>query len=297
MPDPRPTVEPPIALSVVIAAHDAAATLPDQLAALLGQTWTRPWEIVVVDNASTDGTASVVLERAANAAVPLRLVPARDGRGPAYARNVGAAAARGRALAFCDADDVVAPGWISAMGDALGSADFVCGPVDLAALNPDWLVAIRGSGGTRSAPVFDGRVPFASSCNLGIRRDRFVAVGGFDESLVVGEDTELSMRLHRLGVTPTFVPEAVVRYRLRPTIRANYDQAVAYGAARPVLAERWRALTGEEPDRWSGARNWSWLVRHLPDLVDRAGRAHWVWVAGQRVGSLRGSVRVRRLYL
>jgi glycosyltransferase involved in cell wall biosynthesis len=285
------------ALSVVIAAHDAATTLPEQLAALLAEDWASPWEIVVVDNASTDATAAVVTAVSLTAPVPVRLVPAVDGRGPAYARNVGAAAAAGTALAFCDADDVIAPGWVAAMGDALADHEFAAGPVELTTLNPPWLAGIRGSIGTDAPPVFDGRVPFASSCNLGIRRDRFLALGGFDEGLLVGEDIELSMRLRRAGVDLTFVPGALVRYRLRPDLRANYAQAVAYGAARPVLAERWRALSGEEPDRRSGARNWAWLVRHAPDLRTAPGRAHWVWVAGQRVGSLRGSWRVRRLYL
>jgi glycosyltransferase involved in cell wall biosynthesis len=285
------------ALSVVIAAHNAATTLPEQLAALLAEEWSQRWEIIVVDNRSTDATATMVTDAAAASAVPVRVVPAPDGRGPAYARNVGAAAAAGAALAFCDADDVVAPGWVAAMGDALADHEFVAGPVDLTALNPDWLAAIRGSTGTAAPPVFDGRVPFASSCNLGIRRDRFLAVGGFDEELQVGEDIDLSMRLCRAGVALTFVSAARVRYRLRPTLRANYEQAVAYGAARPVLAERWAAMSGEAADRWGGARNWAWLIRHLGDLRAPAGRARWLWVAGQRVGSLRGSVRVRRLYL
>jgi glycosyltransferase involved in cell wall biosynthesis len=285
------------ALSVVIAAHDAATTLPDQLAALLAEEWTQPWEIVVVDNASTDATAAVVTAASLAAPVPVRLVPALDGRGPAYARNVGAAAAAGPAIAFCDADDVVVPGWVGAMGDALADHEFVAGPVELTTLNPPWLAGIRGFTGTDAPPVFDDRVPFASSCNLGIRRDRFLALGGFDEDLLVGEDIELSMRLRRAGVDLTFVPGALVRYRLRSRLRANFDQAVAYGAARPMLAERWQTLSGEAPDRRRGARNWAWLVRHVPDLRTEPGRAHWVWVAGQRVGSLLGSWRVRRLYL
>ncbi|MGZ6898226.1 MAG: glycosyltransferase [Acidimicrobiia bacterium] len=283
-------------LSVVVAAHDAAATLPEQLDALTAQSWNGTWEIVVVDNASTDDTA-VVVRAAIERSPRVRLVPALDGSGPAYARNVGARSARGRALAFCDADDVVAPGWVAAVGDALAAHEFVCGPVEFAQLNPAWLAAVRGSTGTAGAARFEDRFPFASSCNLGVRRDRFLGLGGFDESLHVGEDIDLSMRLERLGVVLEYVPAALVHYRLRPTLRATFDQAVAYGASRPVIAERWRGRSGEQLPRWRGARNWGWLLRHVGDLRHPDGRAHWVWVAGQRVGALDGSRRVRRLYL
>ncbi len=280
----------------MIAAHDAAATLEQQLDALCGQGWDRPWEIVVVDNASTDATASIVA-RVAAGCPRLRLVDATDGRGPAYARNVGARAASGRLLAFCDADDVVGPGWVAAMGDGLADDEFVCGPVELERLNPPWLVTSRGSTGTESAARFEDRFPFASSCNLGIRRARFEAFSGFDESLHVGEDIDLSMRLHLSGVRLGFRPDALVHYRYRPTLRSTFDRGVAYGAAGPAIAERWRARGGAPVPRWRGARNWAWLVRHVLLLRSRDGRARWLWVAGQRLGRIAGSIRVRSLYL
>ncbi|MBM3674647.1 MAG: glycosyltransferase [Actinobacteria bacterium] len=292
----RPDSPPrPHALSVVIAAHDAAATLPAQLAALATQDWDHEWEILVVDNASTDDTAAVV-RRAARTMPRLRLVTARDGRGPAYARNQGAAVARGSVLAFCDADDVVGSRWVGAMGDALAQSSFVCGPVELHRLNPAWIADSRGSTGTASAAWFEDCFPFASSCNMGVARDRFLALGGFDELLQVGEDIDLSMRLHLAGVTLAYVDNALVHYRLRPTLRATFERAVAYGASRPVLAERWRERTGSSVSRMRGLRNWAWLVRHAPELRTQEGRAHWCWVAGQRVGALRGSWSVRRCY-
>src|SRR4051812_37521166 len=113
----------PVDLSVVIAARDAESTLGEQLRALEAQEWDGTWEVLVVDNGSTDGTVDVV-RRAATGWPALRLVPATNGVGPAYARNVGARAAAGRSLAFCDADDVVAPGWVVAVGAALRREEF-----------------------------------------------------------------------------------------------------------------------------------------------------------------------------
>jgi hypothetical protein len=88
-----------------------------------------------------------------------------------------------------------------------------------------------------------------------------------------------------------------VRYRYRPTLRATFRQARAYGRVRPVLAERLRRAGRPAPKRHAGVRNWAWLGRHLPLLAARPGRAKWLWVAGQRIGNVEGSFVVRRPYL
>jgi glycosyltransferase involved in cell wall biosynthesis len=282
-------------LSVVIAAHNAAATLPEQLEALGAEQWAHPWEIVLVDNASTDATRTLA-EQCAAGLTRLRIVDARTGRGPAHARNVGASQALGRSLAFCDSDDVIAQGWVRAMGEALRDHEFVSGPLELRQLNAEWLAESRGSTGANGLVWFDGVFPFASSCNFGIRRERFRELGGFDEALHVGEDIELSYRLSRTGVDLHYEPAAVVHYRYRPTLRATFDQARAYGASRPRIAERLRT-DGAAVSQWHGARNWAWLAKHANLLGTQAGRARWLWVAGQRVGNLQGSLEVRRLYL
>ncbi|HKN91695.1 MAG TPA: glycosyltransferase [Acidimicrobiia bacterium] len=280
----------------MIPVRDAAAVVPDQLGALRAQRWEGHWEVVVaLDAGSADATADVV-GRYADGWPRLRIVDAPPGGGPGSARNVGAAAAAGSALAFCDADDVVAPGWVAAMGDALRHHEFVTGPLELDRLNPTWLVESRGRSFADRRPVYEGIFPYASSCNLGVRRPVFERAGGFDAAWRVGEDIELSMRLWLSGIVLHFEPGAVVHYRYRPTLRSTYRQARSYGRVRPLLAERLRRAGRPAPNRSAGLRNWAWLVRHVRLLAGRPGRAKWLWVAGQRVGSLEGSWRVRRLY-
>ncbi len=292
-----PSPSGPVELSVVIPARDAAGIVGDQLDALTAQRWDGTWEVVVaVDAGSTDGTAEVVRHYAAGGP-RIRIVDAPAGSGPAASRNVGAEAAAGTALAFCDADDVVADGWVAAMGDALRHHGFVTGPLELDRLNPCWIVESRGRSFADRRPVFEGIFPYASSCNLGLRRSLFEHAEGFDPTWRVGEDLELSLRLWLSGVGLHFEPGAVVHYRYRPTLRSTYLQARSYGRARPVLAERLRRAGRPAPKRGAGLRNWLWLVRHLPLLAGQAGRAKWLWVAGQRVGNLGGSLRVRRLYV
>ncbi len=297
--DPPPgfVADPPdLDLSVVIPVHDAGATIDAQLTALTAEVAPVKWEIVVVDNGSHDGTVGIVEQWAARDP-RVRLVHAADVAGAAHARNAGGRVARGRNLAFCDGDDIVAVGWVAAMAAALDVHEFVGGPVELHRLNPPWLVTAKGTTGTDGLVWFDDLFPFASSCNLGIRRDQFLARRGFDETLTVAEDVELAMRLHLAGITLHYEPAAAVHYRYRQTRTELYTRARAYGAGRPLIAERFRAATGTQPARFQGWRNWAWLVRHLGLLGTRTGQARWLWTAGGRVGSLRGSWTVRRLYL
>src|SRR4051794_16576472 len=116
LPPERATRAAPRLLTVVLPVRDAEAYLAEQLAALGRQTYTGEWEVVVVDNGCTDGTLAVV--DAWRARLPDVRVVAAPRRGLNRARNAGAAAARGELLAFCDADDVVCDGWLTALVDA-----------------------------------------------------------------------------------------------------------------------------------------------------------------------------------
>ncbi len=101
-------------ISVVVAVRDGLPWLDDQLAALAAQHCESDWEVVVADNGSADASADLVREWG-DRCTAIRLVDASARRGPAAARNIGVESARGDLLAFCDADDVVQPGWLSAM--------------------------------------------------------------------------------------------------------------------------------------------------------------------------------------
>ncbi|HEX2804591.1 MAG TPA: glycosyltransferase family 2 protein, partial [Kineosporiaceae bacterium] len=98
-------------LSVVIACLNAQDVLGVQLAALAGQECPVPWELLLCDNGSTDGTVALAESWADR--LPLRVIDASGVRGSGPARNAGAEAARGEWLGFCDADDEVGSGWLA----------------------------------------------------------------------------------------------------------------------------------------------------------------------------------------
>src|SRR4051812_3260887 len=161
-------------ISFIIPAYNEEQFLGRTLAALRSatQTLAEPFEVVVVDDASTDRTAAVALEHSA------RVVPVNC-RHIAATRNAGAREAKGEAFVFIDADTVVTGGAVVAAVDAMR----------------------RGAAGGGCAFRFDGRLPLygrimeavaapmyralrlASGCFLFCTREAFAAAGGFDERL------------------------------------------------------------------------------------------------------------------
>src|SRR5689334_14243206 len=103
-----------VAVSIVVPAHNAAHTLPACICALLKQDLTQPYEIIVVDDGSTDETASLGSLCARRVRV-LR----QERKGPAAARNRGIREACGRVVLFTDADCEPMAGWASALVRAL----------------------------------------------------------------------------------------------------------------------------------------------------------------------------------
>ncbi len=278
-----------VELSVVVPVRNAASPIRTQLDALLAQAWDREFEIVVADNGSADGTQAVVREYA-DRDRRVRLVDASDRPGVAHCRNVGIRAACASAIAMCDADDVVHPGWVRAMGDGLREHDLVTGPLDVTTLNPEWVQDTRGRA-IAAGPGRFGSLEFAHSCNVGFRRALVDRVGGFDERLAAGEDVELSARCIQAGAQLVYLDDAVVSYRYRDTVRGLWQQARSYGRARAELLRRMATLGVDGAGGGGDLRTWAYLVRHLGLLGSRAGRAKWVWVAGGAVGRVEGALR------
>jgi glycosyltransferase involved in cell wall biosynthesis len=285
----------PLKLSVVIPCLNAAATLGVQLAALAGQAWEGEWEVIVADNGSTDGSQEIV-ESYRDRLPGLQLVDASDLPGQAHARNLGAAAARGDAYLFCDADDEVAPGWLAALGRALTKHDFVACRYDNEKLNPVWVQR------THLNPQKDGLtsydyppfLPHAGGGGLGVTRRAHEAVKGFDETLPALEDTDYCWRLQLAGFQLHFAPDAVVNIRHRGDLGSIYRQGVSYGLHNVMIYQRYRGQGMPRLGWLPGVRKWASLLLRTPVLLlTREGRARWTWQLGWRVGRVKGCFRYR----
>jgi glycosyltransferase involved in cell wall biosynthesis len=196
--------------TVVIPARDAAGHLDAALAALRAQATSRSFEVLVVDDGSRDETPVV----AAAAAPLVRLLSGR-GEGPAAARNLGAREARGRVLAFTDADCAPAPGWLDAGLAAVDAgAQLVQGRVD----PPP---GVERGPWDRFISV-EREYGLYETANLFVTRALFEALGGFQSVLEpragkeLGEDVWLGWRARRAGARTAFAPEALVHHAVFP---------------------------------------------------------------------------------
>ena len=194
-----------VAASVIVPARNAASTLGATLAALAAQRTTAEFEVIVVDDGSTDDTAAI----AESSPLAVRLVRS-GGVGPGPARNAGVAVATGEALAFTDADCVPTPGWLEAGLEALAGADLVQGAVHAdpaAAAGPFdrtlWVVAETG---------------LYECASLFCRRELFDRVGGFEDWLgarlgkPLAEDAWFGWRARRAGARTAFADAALVHH-------------------------------------------------------------------------------------
>ena len=291
----RPTEEPRI--SVVVPMRDAVATLGAQFAALANQSYEGAWELIVADNGSTDGSRQLAEEWLGR--IPgMKIVDASDRRGPSSARNAGAAAAKGRLLAFCDTDDVVDQGWLDALIAALETHDFVVGSMDDTSLNRGLPASWFDLRSHPTDPTATSNfLPYARSCNLAITREAFLAVGGFDDELTHGEDKDFSWRVQAAGYALHFAPDAVVSYRRRRNAKSIWRQYVGFGRSDVLLYRRFREA-GLPRSSWMKAlRAYATLIVTAPKLLVHQRRGPWVRAAAIRWGRIVCSIRERTLYL
>lgn len=209
-------------VSVVVVVYESGPTLADCLAALRAQTF-RDYEVILVDNASSDRTA----QAAARADPAIRLIENADNLGFAAAVNQAARAARGRWFALLNPDAFAEPDWLERLVAATkanpGVGCFTSrqlmaeDPTKLDGLGDVMALAgfpFRG-GYTHPNPgaLEPGWVFSACGGAMMIARELFLRVGGFDERLFCYcEDVDLGYRLRLIGEPTLLVPDAIVRH-------------------------------------------------------------------------------------
>jgi glycosyltransferase involved in cell wall biosynthesis len=285
-----------IQLSVIIPCYNAAGTIGEQLESLARQDWLQTWEVLVVDNRSTDRSREIATEfrgRLPN----LRIIDAFERQGAAYAMNVGVRTAQGKWIAFCDADDVVAEGWIRGMASALSENEFVSGPHEVERLNTASLAKSRGNAQPTGVQQYRNPpfLPHAGSGNFAMHRTVLDRVGGFDESMVALYDTDFCWRAQLMGIRLTSAPQAVLHVRYRGSTGALIRQAKLFGEWNVFIYKRYRkrgmpALSLKQA--WTG---WKRLVRGVGALTQPERRADWLWNFGWRIGRLKGCLKYRVL--
>ena len=290
---PGPGSADQLAVTVVIPARNAAATIDEQLAALAAQVHGNDVEVIVVDNDSVDDTAARAL-RWRDRIDGLRVVQAGTPYCVAHGRNVGFTEARHDIVLVCDADDVVGPSWIETMTGALLGADIVGGGTVhwRGGALPAGVPSAFGTGGFGFLDSFIG-------CNFGTRRSVWRAIDGFDEELSSCEDVDFAWRAQLDGFRLVTVPDAFVYYRVDSAPSHVFRKWRHYGVDQPVLYRRYAAAGMPRQRVHRSLARYAILVATSYRLVlgSPSARERWMQEAGRRVGRLIGSVRSGTVYL
>ncbi len=223
-------------VSVVMPVYNRESLVGASVASVLAQTC-KNFELLVVDDGSTDGTAEVVRRFNDHR---LRYIRIENSGRPAVPRNVGIRAARSPLIAFIDSDDLWLPGKLerqlkvlksnASLGFCYSWASFFDGQTDLGLCGPK----------TSSVPdwIFEELLShrcFIPTATMVMERELIERVGGFDESpsLCAVEDYDLWLRVARLA-SGRFLPEVLVRYRVHE-MNISGDKAFMLKHQRQVL--------------------------------------------------------------
>ena len=281
--------------SLVIVAYNSARHLPACLESLL-PTLGATDEVLVVDCASTDGSADVA------DGYPVRVVRSERNVGYGGGGNLGAARAAGRFLVFLNPDTVVEPGWLDALlepiatGPGLVTAKIVLyedpDRIDASAnsVHLSGITVRRGHGQPAAGLGATERVLAVSGCVFAIDRASFEHLGGFDERFFMYvEDTDLSLRAAVAGLPIWYAGRSRVRHNHLPAFRPGklfwlernrlsmllkvWSTGTLLRLLPTVLFVElltWAfALRGGPTAVSAKARAWLWVLANLPSVLAR----------------------------
>ena len=238
-------------ISVVVCTFNGERWLPGCLEALSRVDYPH-FEVIVVDDGSTDGTAAIASR------YDVRLVRSEENRGLSEARNLGLYAATGEIVAYLDDDARPEPVWLRQFAATFSRRPHVGVGGPNIPPEDDGLVAdcvADSPGGPIHVLVGDELAEHIPGCNMAVRREALEAIGGFDPRFrIAGDDVDVCWRLQAEGYTLGFSPAASVWHHRRGSLRAYLKQQYQYGKAEGLLERKW-------PERYNRAGHLSWAGR------------------------------------
>ncbi len=220
-------------ISVVVATYNAARTLDDCLSSLLDLRYP-DYEVIVVNDGSTDGSDSIIRR------YPFKAITTQN-QGVSAARNEGLRAATGEIIAYIDSDARADPDWLSYLASTYLESDVVgVGGPNLVPDEDDWVAkcVYRSPGGPTQVMLDDRSAEHIPGCNMSFRKWVLEEIGGFDPIFTkAADDVDICWRLLERGYRIGFSPSAIVWHHRRPSIKAYWRQQAGYGESE-VLLER-----------------------------------------------------------
>jgi glycosyltransferase involved in cell wall biosynthesis len=285
-------------ISVIVCTYNGSRTIRDCLDALLRLEYSN-FEVVVVNDGSTDATAEIVDK------YPVRLISIEN-RGLSSARNAGLEAATGEIVAYLDDDAYPDPHWLTYLAATFIHTTHaaVGGPnIPPPGDGPIADCVTNAPGGPIHVLLSDQEAEHIPGCNMAFRKAVLRTIGGFDPQFrIAGDDVDVCWRLQKQGSTVGFNPAAVVWHHRRNSVRAYWKQQLNYGKAEALLERKW-------PEKYNAAGHLIWLGRvygngHTCPLGKLGRIYHGVWGSAPfqslyqpAVGTLRSFLLVPEWYL
>ncbi|MBN2016604.1 MAG: glycosyltransferase [Candidatus Cloacimonetes bacterium] len=229
-------VIPPPLVSIIVPAYNRAEEIDEFLSSFEKQT-KKNFEVIVVDDGSTDSTNQVIEDHSPN--LDLRYF-FQQNKGPGAARNLGMEKAKGTIFVFIDSDCTVPENYIENLSQHLKHEEFDAfgGPDTCHDDFPPFLKAINysmtsfiGTGGTRGSKGKQLTRYYPRSFNMGIKREVFDAIGGMN-SLRHGQDMEFSNRIYDAGFKVTYFDDVKVYHKRRTNLKKFFKQIFNWGVTR-----------------------------------------------------------------
>lgn len=221
--------------SVVVASYNGASTLAECLESL-GRLRYPDYEVVVVDDGSTDSTARILPR------FPWARVVSQENKGLSAARNAGIAASTGEIVAFTDSDCVADPDWLALLAKAMMAEP--CAGAGGPNLTP-WeerplhRTVACAPGHATHVLLDDIEAEHVPGCNMGFWRAALQQVGCFDPQFrKAGDDVDIIWRMQDQGMRILYAPGAFVWHHRRSTLGAYLRQQKGYGEAEALLARK-----------------------------------------------------------
>jgi GT2 family glycosyltransferase len=260
-------------ISVVVCTHNGERTL-GQCLERAGELAYPDFELIVVDDGSSDGSADIARARGAT-------LVQTEHRGLSFARNAGIARATGEIVAFLDDDAYPDSDWLRYVAASLGpDAHAGTGGPNLPPEDDGWIAdcVAAAPGGPIHVLISDREAEHVPGCNMAFRKSALEEIGGFDERFrVAGDDVDICWRLQESGRTLGFSAGAVVMHRRRDTVWRYLKQQYGYGKAEALLERKWPSRYNRVgSSRWSGK-----IYDSLPPVSGQRGLVRYgTWGSG-----------------
>ncbi|MCZ7602517.1 MAG: glycosyltransferase [Melioribacteraceae bacterium] len=228
--------------SVIVPTYNRSNEINELLNSLVNQTLDDSlFEVIIVDDGSTDNTDKVVNNVIDNSSINLRFLK-QDHKGPGEARNLGMKEANGEYLLFIDSDCIADENWLTAYKIALeekklkpagfGGPDKVLPTFSPVQKAIDYsMTSFITTGGIRGHSKKGISKYYPRSFNMGVRKDVYEKIGGMGK-LRHGQDIEFSHRILSTGESVIKVDNAVVYHKRRMSIKKFFRQVFNWGVAR-----------------------------------------------------------------